>query len=209
MSAVETNYLYLASASLRRRELLTQIGAAYRLLEVEVDETPQCGETPEMYVLRLALAKAKAGHGSLSAGGEWVLGADTSVVVGGEILGKPRDREDGIAMLQRLSGATHHVYSGVALVSGEREGTRLSVSAVSFCELSAQVCEDYWLSGEPVDKAGGYAIQGRGAMFVSRLEGSYSGVMGLPLFETAQLLRACGLGGLLAVRDQNAPDRVS
>jgi septum formation protein len=208
VSAGGTNQLYLASASPRRRELLTQIGVAYHLLEVAVDETPQRGETPEMYVLRLALAKAKVGYGSLSGGG-WVLGADTSVVIGDEILGKPRDREDGIAMLRRLSGVTHHVYSGVALVGGEREGTRLSVSAVSFCELSAQACEAYWRSGEPVDKAGGYAIQGRGAMFVSRLEGSYSGVMGLPLFETAQLLRAFGLGGLLAVRDQDATERRS
>ena len=122
-----------------------------------------------------------------------MLGADTSVVVDNRILGKPRDRTQGIAMLRRLSGVTHHVYSAVALVGGEREGSRLSVSAVSFRPLSPQECEDYWRSGEPADKAGGYAIQGKGAMFVSRLEGSYSGVMGLPLFETAELLREFGL----------------
>ncbi len=198
MSGHEVNVLYLASASPRRRELLAQIGIIYRLLEVNVDETPRPDESPEMYVLRLALAKARAGQSQLSAVDPgWVLGADTSVVIDDEILGKPRDRAQGLAMLRRLSGATHHVYSGVAVVGQEQEGTRLSVSAVSFCELSAQQCEDYWRSGEPLDKAGGYAIQGKGAMFVSRLEGSYSGVMGLPLFETAQLLRALGCGELM------------
>ena len=104
-------------------------------------------------------------------------------------------------MLRRLSGVTHHVYTGVALVGGDGEGTRLSVSAVSFRRLSPQECEDYWRSGEPADKAGGYAIQGRGAMFISRLEGSYSGVMGLPLFETAELMREFGLNGLPGTRD--------
>jgi len=104
-------------------------------------------------------------------------------------------------MLRRLSGVTHHVYTGVALVGRDGEGTRLSVSAVSFRRLSQQECEGYWCSGEPADKAGGYAIQGRGAMFISRLEGSYSGVMGLPLFETAELLREFGLNGLPGIRE--------
>ena len=186
--------VYLASASPRRRELLEQIGVSYRLLEVAVDEDHHPGDQPEMYVLRLALSKARAGHAMLSAGNSSaVLGADTSVVSDGEILGKPRDRADGIAMLHRLSGATHHVYTGVALVDDAREATRLSVSAVSFRPLSGEECERYWLSGEPMDKAGGYAIQGKGAMFISRLEGSYSGVMGLPLFETAELLREFGI----------------
>jgi septum formation protein len=185
--------LYLASASPRRRELLKQIGVAYRLAAVTVDETPYPGEPPEKYVIRLALDKARAARAGLPADEEaWVLGADTCVVVDDEILGKPGDRAEGIAMLRRLSGETHHVYSAVALVSGEREGSRLSVSAVSFRPVSPQECEDYWRSGEPADKAGGYAIQGKGAMFVSRLEGSYSGVMGLPLFETAELLREFG-----------------
>lgn len=192
--------LYLASASPRRRELLEQIGVSYRLMEVAVDEALRRGEAPEIYVLRLALAKARAGHARLPAAeAGWVLGADTSVVVDNEILGKPRDRAEGIAMLRRLSGVTHHVYTGVALVGEEREGTRLSVSAVSFRELSSQECEDYWRGGEPADKAGGYAIQGRGAMFISRLEGSYSGVMGLPLFETAELFREFDLSGLMGI----------
>jgi len=194
--------LYLASASPRRRELLEQIGIACHLVEVAVDEATRRGETPEMYVLRLALAKASAGYGRLpAAGAGWVLGADTCVVVDNQILGKPRDQGEGVAMLRLLSGVTHHVHTGVALVGEEREGTRLNVSAVSFRELSAQECEDYWRSGEPADKAGGYAIQGRGAMFIRRLEGSYSGVMGLPLFETAELLREFDLSGLMAISD--------
>jgi septum formation protein len=189
--------VYLASASPRRRALLEQIGVSYRLLPVAVDEERHPGEGPELYVLRLALRKARAGRARLPDGDPGpVLGADTSVVVDGEILGKPRDRAEGIAMLRRLSGATHHVYTGVALVDEEREATRLSVSAVSFRPLSVDECEKYWRSGEPVDKAGGYAIQGRAAMFISRLEGSYSGVMGLPLFETAELLREFGINGL-------------
>ena len=190
-------HLYLASASPRRRELLEQIGVAYSLLAVTVDEEPHRGESPEIYVLRLALEKARAGYARVAdrdAG--WVLGADTSVVVDHDILGKPRDKGEAIGMLRRLSGVTHHVYTGVALVGRDGEGTRLSVSAVSFRSLSPQECEDYWRSGEPADKAGGYAIQGRGAMFISRLEGSYSGVMGLPLFETAELMREFGLSGL-------------
>jgi septum formation protein len=163
---------------------------SYRLLDVVVDEDHRAGEQPEMYVLRLALHKARTGRAMLPAGDpSAVLGADTSVVSDGEILGKPRDRAEGVAMLRRLSGATHHVYTGVALVDDAREATRLSVSAVSFRPLRGEECEMYWRSGEPVDKAGGYAIQGKGAMFISRLEGSYSGVMGLPLFETAELLR--------------------
>ena len=184
--------IYLASTSPRRRELLEQIGVAYQVVGAPVDETPRGGEAPEVYVLRMALEKARAGHAQAADKPRPVLGADTTVVVGGAVLGKPRDRADGIAMLRRLSGVTHHVYSGVALVDADREATRLSVSAVSFREIAERECAAYWQSGEPTDKAGGYAIQGRGALFVARLEGSYSGVMGLPLFETAELLREFG-----------------
>jgi len=194
--------LYLASASPRRRELLERLGVTLRQLAVAIDEAIRPGEQPELYVLRLALDKARAARSRLPVGETaWVLGADTSVVVDDEILGKPRDQAEGIAMLERLSGVTHHVYTGVALVGREREGTRLSVSAVSFRPVNRQECEDYWRSGEPADKAGGYAIQGKGAMFISRLEGSYSGVMGLPLFETTELLREFGLGCLVGLRD--------
>ena len=191
--------LYLASASPRRRELLEQIGVAFRILTVNVDESPHPGESPEAYVLRLALDKAKTAHARFSSSEDaWVLGADTSVVIDDEILGKPRDQTEGIAMLRRLSGATHHVYTAVSLVGKEQASSRLNISTVRFRTLSPRECEDYWRSGEPVDKAGGYAIQGKGAIFVSRLEGSYSGVMGLPLFETAELLRESGLGSLIA-----------
>lgn len=196
---LQTPGLYLASASPRRRELLEQIGVAFRILTVTVDESPHPGESPDDYVLRLALDKARTAHARLSSSEEaWVLGADTSVVIDNEILGKPRDQTEGIAMLRRLSGVTHQVYTAVALVGKEQEGSRLNISTVRFRTLSPRECEDYWRSGEPADKAGGYAIQGKGAMYVSHLEGSYSGVMGLPLFETAEILREFGLGSLIA-----------
>ncbi len=185
--------VYLASASPRRRELLTQIGISFHVVKATVDEMRHDDETPELYVLRLALCKARAGREGISAADPRpVLGADTAVVIDGEVLGKPRDQAEGIAMLRRLSGVTHHVYTGVAL-AGDPEATRLSVSAVTFRAVSLEECMGYWHTGEPADKAGAYAIQGRGAIFISRLEGSYSGVMGLPVFETAELLRAAGI----------------
>lgn len=186
--------IYLASASPRRRELLEQLGVSYQLLIAPVDESRRVGETPALYVTRIALEKARAGCSARPAGDmRPVLGADTAVVVGGGVLGKPRDRDDALSMLRRLSGKTHHVYTSVALANGERETARLSLSEVSFRALSEQECTRYWESGEPADKAGAYAIQGRAAMFITRLEGSYSGVMGLPLFETAELLRDYGV----------------
>jgi len=185
--------LFLASKSLRRRVLLGQIGVRFEVLDMDPDETRLPGEAPDSYVLRLALDKARAGRaklGSLSCSP--VLAADTAVVVDDRILGKPKDRAEAIAMLRLLSGRTHRVLSGVALV-GEREQRTLSVSAVCFRTVSVQEAEAYWESGEPSDKAGGYAIQGLGALFVADLRGSYSGVMGLPLFETAGLLAAAGI----------------
>lgn len=182
--------LYLASASPRRRELLDQIAVRYRTLAVNVDESRRAGEPPELYVLRLALDKARAGRARLAPDDyRPVLGADTAVVIDGDILGKPRDRDHALAMLARLSGTTHHVYTGVAL-AGQVEDSRLSVSTVRFRPLTLAECAAYWQTGEPADKAGAYAIQGRGAVFIARLEGSYSGVMGLPLYETAELLEA-------------------
>lgn len=190
--------IYLASASPRRRELLEQIGIRYRQLLVEVPEVKEAEEVAEMYVLRVALDKARAGWASLAADDiRPVLGADTAVVVDGQVLGKPRDRGDALAMLKRLAGGWHQVMSAVAVVGAEgEEYTRLSVNAVQFRPLTAQEMEAYWDTGEPVDKAGGYAIQGRAAVFIERLEGSYSAVMGLPLFETAELLQQFGISSL-------------
>jgi len=187
-------WLYLASASPRRRELLRQIGVAYRLLPVAVDEAPLPDEAPTAYVARLALAKARAGVAAIPARRKArpVLGADTAVVVDGAILGKPGDRAEGLAMLARLSGREHRVLSAVALATSARDAVKVQESRVRFRELTRAECAAYWDSGEPLDKAGGYGIQGRAAAFVAELRGSYSGVMGLPLYETAELLDQFG-----------------
>ena len=187
-------FIYLASTSPRRRELLRQIGVSYRLLRIEVDETPGAGESPDDYVARLALAKARAGCAALGRRQPTpVLGADTAVVVAGSILGKPGDREEGLAMLAQLSGREHQVLSAVALATPTRNAVKVQESRVRFRRLTLAECVTYWDSGEPRDKAGGYGIQGRAAAFIAELHGSYSGVMGLPLFETAELLREFGL----------------
>jgi septum formation protein len=181
--------IYLASASPRRAELLGQIGVSFTVLNVGVDERHRPGETPVDYVTRLALAKARAGKALLDANDPCpVLGADTTVVAADRIMGKPRDMEDAVAMLLELSGRTHQVISAVAL-AGATAAVRVSSSDVKFRTLSVAECQAYWETGEPQDKAGGYAIQGRAAQFVERLEGSYSGVMGLPLYETALLFK--------------------
>ncbi|MBE7927203.1 Maf family protein [Pseudomonas saudiphocaensis] len=185
--------LFLASASPRRRELLTQIGVPFSLLSVAIDETPQAGESPDTYVQRLAREKALAGLASVEQPAACVLGADTTVVLDGQILGKPADRADSLAMLQALSGREHQVMTAVALAGKAECIVRLVVSQVQFRPITTDEAERYWASGEPADKAGGYAIQGLGAVFVSGLQGSYSGVVGLPLCETAQLLEAFGI----------------
>ena len=182
--------IHLATRSPRRRELLSQIGVPHNQLEVQVDEIPMADETPSKYVLRLALAKAHAGRAITH--DLPVLGADTAVVIDNEIMGKPQDPEQAFTMMCRLSGRTHKVLTGVALVSDKSE-SRLSVSSVTFRSVTAAEIQAYWESGEPLDKAGGYAIQGLGAIFITRIEGSYSGVMGLPLFETAELLANAGI----------------
>ncbi|MFO1432161.1 MAG: Maf family protein [Candidatus Competibacteraceae bacterium] len=194
MAELPQRFIHLASGSPRRRELLEQIGVSYRTVVVAVDETPLPGEDPATYVGRLALAKARAGWELLIMRQSGlrpipVLGADTAVVLDGIILGKPRDRNEGLAMLAALSGREHQVMSAVALVAGERAALRIQESRVRFRALSQTECEAYWDTGEPADKAGAYGIQGRAAVFITRLEGSYSGVMGLPLFETAELLQ--------------------
>jgi septum formation protein len=184
--------LHLASASPRRRELLAQCGVRVERIEApSIDETPLPGEEPRALVLRLATAKARAGAAALGARAGLVLGADTEVALDGRVFGKPHDEAAGMAMLAALAGRRHEVLSAVALcdaVSGWL-ATRLSVSRVAFRPITPAEARAYWASGEPADKAGGYAIQGRGGAFVERLEGSYSGVVGLPLFETLELLQ--------------------
>lgn len=185
--------IYLASTSPRRRELLHQIGIGYQVLEITLMERRHANELPEMYVVRLAVDKARAGWNMVKGSNPLpVLGADTAVVVDDEILGKPADFQDCMAMLTRLSGRVHHVYTGVALVSDVEE-TRLSVSTVTFRNIDDDEQMAYCASGESLDKAGGYAIQGRAAVFVAHLAGSYTGVMGLPLYETAELLMEAGI----------------
>lgn len=187
--------LYLASQSPRRRQLLTQLGVTFAVLDVEVPERRLLAETPQAYVSRVAHAKACAGLALLGQGdGVLVLGADTEVVLDGEVFGKPRDASAAAAMLQRLSGCTHTVISTVWLVDARRERSAACISQVTFAALSAADVAAYVATGESFGKAGAYAIQGRGAALISHLQGSYSGVMGLPLFETAQLLREAGSG---------------
>jgi len=186
------NSLYLASGSPRRRELLTQIGVPFSVVSAPIDETPLPGESAPAYVERLARAKAAAGLASL-AGPAVVLGADTAVVLDGRILGKPENRETALAMLADLSGREHQVLTAVALDDGQRVHSLCVTSKVSFRAISADEAQRYWASGEPADKAGSYAIQGLGAVFVTGLVGSYSAVVGLPLSETADLLGQFGI----------------
>lgn len=182
--------LILASQSPRRAELLRQIGVVFETHPAQIDETPLADEAPADYVTRMAVEKARAVHALHPE--RSVLGSDTAVILDDRILGKPADRADGIAMLQALGGRTHQVLTAVALAHAEVEQA-LSVSTVWFRPITAEEAARYWDSGEPADKAGGYGIQGRGAVFVERIEGSYSGIMGLPLFETAQLLERVGI----------------
>lgn len=185
--------LFLASASPRRRELLGQIGVPFSLLSVTVDETPLAAELPEAYVQRLAREKALTGLALLDDASACVLGADTTVVLDQQILGKPTDRADALAMLKALSGREHQVLTAVAVADASQCVVRLVTSRVRMRRIDPAEAEAYWASGEPQDKAGGYAIQGWGAVFVEALEGSYSAVVGLPLCETAQLLDAFDL----------------
>jgi len=181
----------LASASPRRKELLEQIRVRYRVNPVNIDETPLLNESPETYVRRLAAEKSAA---CLAQCGKSlpVLGADTAVVLGGMIMGKPKDQADAMAMLQQLSGQTHQVFTALSL-RGRQHWQALTVTEVTFRALTASEIAAYWQTGEPVDKAGSYAIQGLGGIFVESIRGSFSGVVGLPLFETAELLAKQGI----------------
>jgi septum formation protein len=209
MESSSNPLIYLASASPRRSALLDQIGVAHRVHPVDVDETARGGEAPEHYVRRLAVLKAEtlweklaaaqrqpAAHGCANGAGAGcagaaVLGADTAVVLDDQILGKPSDENDCVRILRLLSGRTHQVFTAVALRASTCQ-SRVNVSDVTFRQLADEEIRRYWRSGEPADKAGAYAVQGRAALFIERIAGSYSGIMGLPLFETGELLAAIG-----------------
>ena len=187
--------LVLASASPRRQELLHQIGAVFDIHPVDMDEAMLPDEGVLQHVQRLATEKARLGFQQLSGRDNdiAVLAADTVVEIDGEVLGKPADNRQAAAFLARLSGNRHKVHTAVALITRDKALTRTSTSEVEFMELSARQIAAYIQTGEPMDKAGAYAIQGIAAQFVVNLNGSYSGVMGLPLYETAQLFSACGV----------------
>jgi septum formation protein len=190
---IKRHKILLASGSPRRRELLAQLPIDFEVLAMDVDESYIEGESPSEHVTRLARAKAMAGFsrydGSLPA-----LGSDTIVLLDGEILGKPVSRSDAGHMLGRLSGRSHQVYSAVALVvNADTLLDALNVTTVTFAEMPPAWIRQYCQTDEPMDKAGAYAVQGGTGQFISHIDGSYSGVMGLPLFETAALLRGAGL----------------
>ncbi len=187
-----TNFIYLASRSPRRCELLQQLGMSFEQVPADIDESIQAGEKPEDYVLRMALEKARVAASKLDSRNVPVLGADTAVVVDGQILGKPDSKEDAFAMLRKLSNNTHEVLSAIALVGGDDELFDLNCTKVSFRRISDAEMTAYWALGESSDKAGAYAIQGYAALFIEQISGSYSGVMGLPLFETGRLLESFG-----------------
>jgi septum formation protein len=181
--------IYLASGSPRRRELLRQIGVSFQVIGADLDETALQGESALAYV-----SKASVGwERTRDLGGAPVLAADTAVVLDGRILGKPAGLNDAMAMLLQLSGRTHEVLTAVALRTPAGIEGKVSRSSVTFRSIDAREARAYWETGEPSDKAGAYAIQGYAAIFISDLQGSYSGVMGLPLFETAELLEAAGV----------------
>ena len=191
---MNTAKLYLASASPRRREILQQMGLEFGILPQELDESRLPGESPSHYVMRLAQAKAAAALTSLpDPAGALCLGSDTTVVCGDEIFEKPVDAADARRILGALSGKTHEVLTAVALAATGFSEVLLSKSAVTFRTLTASEIDAYWATGEPADKAGAYGIQGLGAMFVTDIRGSYSGIMGLPVAETTALLVQAGM----------------
>ncbi len=185
--------LILASASPRRREMLQQLGVQFACHPADIDETPWEGESPREYVARLARAKAEAVFHLSGAADRVVLAADTTVVVDGQILGKPQDLADGLAILQLLSGRAHRVFTAICLHDSQGVSCEVIETEVSFIELSEADCRAYLATEEPWDKAGAYGIQGLGGAFVRGINGSYSNVVGLPLCETWLLLRSRGI----------------
>lgn len=196
-----TAQIILASASPRRRELLRQIGIEVIVQAVDIDETPREGEAVLDYVGRLATEKALAGREAVVTAEDLpCLGSDTVVELEGEILGKPADRDHARRILQKLSSKRHTVHTAVAIVTGERQRSLTSSSQVDFMTLDDPQIEAYLATGEADDKAGAYAIQGIAAQFIRHIEGSFSGIMGLPLYETTILLKQCGIDPLSGVR---------
>lgn len=200
MPTASLNKLYLASRSPRRRELLKQIGIAFDVMLLreypparrDIDEAPQTNEAPDQYVLRIARLKAETANlriGQRRVPALPVLAADTSVALEGTIIGKPADATAATGILRRLSGKTHQVLSAVAIAQGEELHSALSVTEVTFATLTDDELRAYVATGEPMDKAGAYGVQGRAGAFIANLAGSYSGVVGLPLYETVQLLK--------------------
>lgn len=188
-----TYSILLASASPRRRELLTQLSIKFKISAADINESINEGETVLHYVVRMARDKALAGL-KQTGGMIPALGSDTIVLLDGEIFGKPESPSEAESMLQGLSGQTHHVYSSVALaLEPDNVLEALNITAVTFAEMPAEWITQYCQSDEPMDKAGAYAVQGGAGQYISRIDGSYSAVMGLPLFETAELLRRAGL----------------
>jgi septum formation protein len=185
-------FVYLASQSPRRRELLEQIDVSYETLVVDVKEEKQYDESPVDYVRRLSQEKAAAG--AKIKNDQPVLGADTVVVLNEQVLEKPTSEQDAINMLLSLSGNTHQVMTAVTIVLGQRSETRVNITSVRFRAISESEAVDYWQTGEPKDKAGAYGVQGKAAVFVEEIQGSYSSVVGLPLFETANLLNTFSFG---------------
>lgn len=198
---MDSAHLILASASPRRRELLTQLGVSYLCDPADIDETPLASETPEDYVRRMAQEKAATVAARYLAPQYAVLAADTTVVIDGEVLGKPRDHFHGLAILARLSGRQHSVLTAVCLHSASGLSCELVETRVEFVQLSREICEAYLATEEPWDKAGGYGIQGLGGALVRAIHGSYSNVVGLPLCETWQLLASHGIATALGSID--------
>ena len=182
--------LHLASSSPRRSRILEQMGVEFTAAGVDIDERQHPDETADIMVVRLAVEKACA---AAPEPGTVVLGADTAVVLDGEVFGKPADRADALRMLAMLSGRRHQVMTGVAVLAASMAESVLSVTEVTFRKIAPDEALDYWQSGEPRGKAGAYAIQGLGGTFVESIAGSYTGVVGLPVFETAELLRSAGI----------------
>ena len=189
--------LILASASPRRSELLPQLGVDFRVHPADIDESLLKGESPGDYVERMAREKAETVAGLYAEADSAILAADTTVVIDGDVLGKPRDHLDGLAMLARLSGRTHEVITAICLAGGSEAASAQVTTRVQFASLSQATCEAYLATDEPWDKAGAYGIQGLAGAFVLRINGSYSNVVGLPLYETWQLLAARGIPTVL------------